>query len=140
MIDPMSGTPSLAQLILDQLKEFKEESRYSSRQLKEELKEYILDVKGDVHDLKVDVQNVKLDVKDVKFELTKDDGVLDRLAALEARDNTPVSISVSPPSHRKTTKEQVVNATSMAGAGGGAIGIVYALTELVKSYLASTGK
>jgi hypothetical protein len=139
MIDPMAGTPSLAQLILDQIKEFKEESRYSSRQLKEELKEDILDVKGDVHDLKVDVQNVKLDIKDVKLELTKDDGVLDRLAALESRDNTPVSISVAPAS-KKTTKEQIVSSSAMAGAGGGAVGLMYALTELLKSYLASTGK
>jgi signal transduction histidine kinase len=117
MISGMAGPPSIAQIILDQLKEFKDESRNSMKNMREDLKE--------------DIKEVREDVREVKLELTKEDGVLDRLAVLESRESTPISVYTSPA--KKTTKEKVVSHSTTAGV----VGLMYAIIELLKPWLST---
>ena len=99
-------------------------------QVKDDLKEDNSEVKDE---LKSDINGVRIDVHEVKLELTKKDGVLDRLSSLEenSREQTPVSIVHT--RAKKTTKERVMD----GGATAGVVTVIMAAIELAKSYMAS---
>lgn len=99
-------------------------------QVKDDLKEDNAEIKVE---LKSDINDVRRDVHEVKLELTKKDGVLDRLTSLEenSREQTPVTIVRS--NAKKTTKEQMMD----HGATAGIVTVIMAAIELAKSYMST---
>lgn len=87
-------------------------------------------LKEDNAELKAEL---KADINGVKLELTKKDGVLDRLTSLEenSREQTPVSIVHT--RAKRTTKEKMVE----HGATAGVVAIIVPLVEIIKTYLTS---
>jgi hypothetical protein len=115
-----SGT-SIAQLILEQIRDFKTE------------------IREDLRDLKTQVSDTEEKVEDVKSELSGKGGCSERISRLETQmsrwvDNSPGNVSIvpAPPVKSKTVKDHLPTA--------GAAAAVVALAEIINAVIKGLGK
>lgn len=138
--DMAAGDPSLAHLLLEQLQDFRKESRENLKEVKDDLRDDIDGIKSDVAEVKSDVGDVATKIEDVQDQLSGKGGVNERLTKLEmqvtkSHKTQPTSDSSSPPAAKKSVINKETAIT--AGAGVGVSGILYLVLEIVKSFMAT---